>query len=528
MPESVRRPSGSAIRRIARAAWEAGDIERCLSACSRSRGDPHVALLRARALLRSRRSREALAALGVRCVRDAPALAAERALLAGTAYVALDECERGTAMLRSVLAGGAAHDAVRAEARLGIARAAFQSGDFDAAAEALEHISADGDVVFARALELRGWIAKRRGALAAALAIFRDALAALDACRTFDRFAEANLVMVIGNLAVELLDFEAWGAIGRRAQHVRWEAPGMAFFRFWNELNRSMADELDGRPRDALHAARAAAEHAPSEAFRIFAHCRTAEVLFAYGELLGYEERATAIGDEFGALKLETLSAFEEINVCAVVAETLGVIGDADGAYRALRTIDELTPEQRALLSDEPVKRAYLTFVEGIVADARSESFIARHRYRSAFDAFVRIGMTRRALLAGLRLADLDGDADALAYVAEHAGRLPQRSWIRERAARAGAWRGDAIFARLTRAERDVLTLLYEGLSTAAIAERRGRSVQTIRNTISALLKAFRAETRQALVTECRRRGFPPAADLARDDSRAGSPHGAQ
>ncbi len=516
MPEHARTASATPAFQTARAAWEAGDVERCLAACSAARGDARVERLRARALLRLRRIPAALVALRARRARTGAKVAAEHAMLLGTALVLCGDRPDGVALLRSALADETAGHETRAEARLGLALAAFHAADYDGASQSLDGIARDADIVFVRALELRGWIQKRRGTLSAALATFREALDALNACRVFDRFVEANLVMVIGNLAVELLDFDAWVAIGRRAQHVRWEAPGIGFYRFWNELNRSMADELDGRPRDALLAARAAAEHAPSPALRVFAHCRQAAVLFAYGELLGYEDRASTIRAELATLDLAALREFEEINVCSVVAETLALIGDVRGADDAGRRLAELDAHQRALLEDEPVKRAYMTYVEAVVSDARGESFAARHRYRSAFRAFLELGMTRRALLAALRIADFDGDPVAAAYVDRHAPRLPHGSWIREHAARAGVWRTDAAFARLTRAEREVLTLLYEGMSTAEIAARRGRSTQTIRNTVSTLLKAFGVDTRQALIKECRRRALPLRVTAAR------------
>ena len=116
------------------------------------------------------------------------------------------------------------------------------------------------------------------------------------------------------------------------------------------------------------------------------------------------------------------------------------------------------------------------------------------------------------ALLAALRLAQLNGDPALLAFVEGHARTLPASSWIRTESARFAAWRNDPSLAELTRAEREVLELLYEGKSTAEIAAVRGRSTQTIRNTVSKLLRTFAVDNRQGLVKECARRGaFPPA-----------------
>jgi len=308
-----------------------------------------------------------------------------------------------------------------------------------------------------------------------------------------------------------VLDFALWETILVRARDVPWDAAGLEYNRFWLEMTRSMADEIAGRPREALQAARNAALCAPSRAFRAFAECRRASVLFAYGELLGYEDLAASLRAELDATDLRSLHEFEEINLPVMVAETLAAIGDGPGAAAALRRVDAMSPAQHALLRDEPLKRAYLAFVEGLVTDANNDALRAQHRYREALRAFSEMGLTRRALLAALPLGELSGDETMLAFIAEQVRALPASSWVRAKAARRTAWIGDALLAGLTRAEREVIELLHEGRSTAEIAAIRGRSPQTIRNTISKLLQTFGVGNRQALVSECAHRGaFPP------------------
>jgi DNA-binding CsgD family transcriptional regulator/tetratricopeptide (TPR) repeat protein len=512
-------------------AWCEGDTARCLGLCARIRTADRdtarqVALLQARALLRLRRAKDALAVL-----RDAfgsePGMGGALAvrMLAGTAYVRDGDAERGVALLEAAWrdADGAS-TVLRSEIALGLALGRYAQRDFAESERWLALVSADADVVTARGAELRGWIAKSRSDFPAAVAHFEKALNVLDGCRQLDRLLEANVIMVLGYLAVEMLDFERWAAVEQRSLAVRWDTSGLGFFhfydRFWIEMNRSMMNEAAGRPREALQAARNATVYAPSDAFRIFAQCRRAGVLFAYGELLGYEDLAASIRHELEAIDLGALREFEEINLPFVVAETLALIGDEKGALAVRARAGAMSPAQTALLTDEPMKRAYLAFVEGVVADANSDAFTAQHRYRDAFRAFRSIGLTRRALLAALRLADLNGDADALSYADEQARRLPAGSWLRERSARSGSWLTDPLLAGLTRAEREVLALLYEGKSTADIAAGRGRSTQTIRNTVSKLLKTFSVDSRPALIRECFRRGVFPEAPADADAER--------
>jgi DNA-binding CsgD family transcriptional regulator len=499
-------------------AWLDGDAERCLALCDRvapdgSPQDDALAVLRARALLRLRQTGETIALLaatfGLDGTRDASGVAA---LLLGTAHVRGGDVERGLALLHDASRrAAAAEPPIRSEIALGIALAHYQTRDFERAERALNDVDPASDVVYARALECRGWIAKCRNDFAAAVSAFEASLAQLDRCLQFDRILEANLVTTLSYIAVELIDESRWAVYETRAEQLRWESAGLEYYRFWMEMNRSMAAELAGRPRDALQAARQAAAAAPSSAFALFAQCRRAAVLFSYGELLGFEDLATSIRSELECTDLRLLSVFEEINLPVVVAETLALIGDGAGAAAALHRVETMSPQQIASLHDEPMKLAYLAFVEGLVADANSDAFSAQHRYRDALRIFSEIGMARRALVAALRLGELNGEPELLAFVEARTRALPAGSWIRTRAARLAAWQTDPLLADLTRADRAVLEQLHEGKSTAEIAAIRGRSPQTIRNTISKLLKTFSVDNRQALIKECSSRGAFPA-----------------
>lgn len=493
----------------ARRAWFAGDAERTLALCDALERDRDTAtasaVLRARVYLRTQRADDARVLLAPLLPHTIDEQAVEVRALLGTAYARSGDVERGLALLHEANAGATSAQ-MRAEIALGIALAHYARSEFEAAERALENIDPSAVVVHARALELRGWIARHAGRFADAVATFERALAELDRSAQRDPFLEANLLAVLGNLAVELMDDQRWDAVLRRSESVAWNGMGMAYTRFWHRMNASMSDELHGRGRDALRAARSAAVGAPSSAFRIFAHCRRAAVLFAYDERLGYADLAATIREEFEAIELAELRAFEEINLVPVVAATLAQIGDADGATATLARLQLMTAAQRALLSDEALKRAYLAYVDGLVADARHNAFTAQHRYREAFRTYREIGLPRRALLAALALSAVNGDSAAVAYADEWSLRLPPASWVRLRLARRSRESGDPIFAALSRAERDVLRLLYEGRSTSEIAAQRARTPQTIRNTVSALFKAFRVENRVALISECRRR----------------------
>jgi DNA-binding CsgD family transcriptional regulator len=495
----------------ARRAWYDGDAETTLALCDALERDERTAtdsaLLRARVYLRMQRADDARVLLAPLLPHTAGEAAVEVRTLLGTAYARSGDVERGLTLLHDAAASATSVQA-RAEIALGIALAHYSRNDLAGAEVSLDAIDSSAPLTHARATELRGWIAKRRGASDLAVSWFEAALAELDRSPQRDRFLEANLVMALGNFAVELLDTPRWDAVERRAQRIDWDGAGMSYYRFWHRMNVSMAEEIAGRPREALQAARSAALTAPTNAFRTFAHCRRAAVLLAYDELLGYADLAATIREEFESIGLPELHAFEEINLAAVVAATLAQIGDAQGADATLARLRAMSSAQLSVLTDEPLKCGYLAYVEGLVADANHDAFTAQHRYREAFRTFRAIGMPRRAVIAGLQLVAVNGDPDTLAYVDEWSVRLPATSWVRARAAKAQPHSGDSLFAALSRAERDVLRLLYEGRSTAEIAAQRGRSAQTIRNTVSALFKAFGVDNRGALISECRRRAI--------------------
>jgi DNA-binding CsgD family transcriptional regulator len=62
--------------------------------------------------------------------------------------------------------------------------------------------------------------------------------------------------------------------------------------------------------------------------------------------------------------------------------------------------------------------------------------------------------------------------------------------------------------ASLTPRQREVLVLLGEGLSTAAIAARLGLSKETVRNHVRAVLQELAVHSRLEAVVEARRRGL--------------------
>jgi DNA-binding CsgD family transcriptional regulator len=491
--------------------WNRGDVLGCLAACTEAA--PHagrqahaLAVLHARALARLRRWNDVIEVLDAafadtiepRAARVLRAIANARGALHYDAIEALNIELRG--------AGG--RRGIDAEGYLALAIVAFDARDVAGSRAALSHVHVAPGVLRARVLECAGWIEKMEGNAAAARERFQAALAMLDAGRARDYLLEANLLTILGNFAVEALAIDEWFDLEQRRLNLETVSAPPAWSRFWHAMNRSIAAEIEGLGSDALIHAREAMRAAPSAAFALLAQCRRAEVLHAYGEMMGFADIASEIYERLQELETATLRAFEEVNVIAVVAETLAMLGDHVRARATLERLDALDVEQRALLADEPAKRAYLTATRALICDAAGETLRALHAARDAFTTFRDLGSTRRALTLALRIRTLTGDPDVRAYVDRHAALLPAASWLRARAAGVARVHGDAMVARLSRSEREVLAMVLDGRSTEEIALARARTPQTIRNTVSALLKHFAVRSRSELMRECDRRGI--------------------
>ncbi|MEA2687893.1 MAG: Bacterial regulatory protein luxR family, partial [Candidatus Eremiobacteraeota bacterium] len=199
----------------------------------------------------------------------------------------------------------------------------------------------------------------------------------------------------------------------------------------------------------------------------------------------------------------------DERQLLLALAIEVAAVGDVLGARALLKQFDAL-PHASTMqsLTDDPREAGGRLLAEAAVADAAGDHVQSHHRYREAFQIYRRIGYERRALLAALRLGELTGQTYLLDYVDRTLRKLSSRSPLLERARRHNPSLSDPVASTLSRTERAVLELLCDGKTTVEIASARGRSKQTIRNTISRILTAFEVADRPALLRECLRRGI--------------------
>ncbi len=492
-------------------AWFEGAFERCLELCVAARprdaeSKMHVTLVMARALLRLERPGEALAVLddaaAIPCKTDE---AMTVRMLTGAAYVRRGDLERGLDLLLAAQAEAVGtHRTIQSEIALNIALAQYGRGHFDDAARALNGVEPDSDIVFARALEYRGWLAFARADSARATTFFLSALDELDRCRHYDRFLEVACIRSLAHLAVERLDRRTWSIVEERRARMEWPGTQLATAQFWiTYCAATFASDVQGNLLAAAREARDAERIAPTPAYRVQALCKRAAIARCAGEPLSQRDHVDAAAEGYAALTPSELSGDETI-VPLILAEELANAGCTNEARSAFDTFVKFSRAAPLIwIRRWPTTFAYQRLIEAHVLECGGERRTAARRYREAFDLYTKLGYKRRAVAAALRLARLSTAPDAVRYADVHTRRLSAQSWLRREA---HAVNDRAI--RLTAVQREVLALICQGKSNPDIARSRKRSLHTIRNLIARLFVIFAVSSREELAVECVRRGL--------------------
>jgi tetratricopeptide (TPR) repeat protein len=424
-------------------AWFTGDFEGCLALCDRVR--PHdvdmvsqLALLRARALLRIQRPDDAIKVVSDVFVAHGTLDASLTArMLLGTAYVRRGDHHHGIAILEQAYrASPDAHPTIRSEIALSIALGYYCLRQLEDADRALDQVSSAADIVHARALEHRGWIAIARSDYAAATDSFGASIRRLDGCRHYDRFVEAQGIFALSMLAAERLDRPTWIFAEHRSGQFDWSASGLSLPQFWVGIHSSMMYEIDGRTSEALRVAGDAEDRAESPALRVLAQCRRAAILRNAGERFAHADVVRRMRRELDTLDVAALHGDHHL-IPLSVAEEIAYCGDVMGARMLLKRYDALEPPSGATaLANDPRPKALRSFVDGVIADAAGEREHAHHHYRAAFQVFKRVGYERRALLAALRIGEITGQTYLLDYVDRTLRKVSDHSPLRERSRR--------------------------------------------------------------------------------------------
>jgi DNA-binding CsgD family transcriptional regulator len=507
VPQSAERATLS----TAHQAFFEGAFEACLAACDRIvvRDEPlrfELSLLRARVLLRLDRADKAIEAL--RACAYTPTsldglLTAE--MLLGAAYFRLGQHERGEAALAAAYdRAEGVHPTIRAELRLNLGIAWYymgRSGDADAM---LAGVPADADIIYARALEYRGWIASMAGRLEAAASSFRSALACLEQCRRNDRFVEANVLQGLSTLSAELLDVTGWELAERRIAAFDWSVDGIGRPRFWVAFNCSIMRETLGDEQGARDWARRAEQQAPNDAYRAIALCRMAAIFRGLREARAQLEFALRAKELYEALDAGKLAP-DQFQLPVFIAEELANGNAYHDAQRLMTQYREIVAPTITALAGDDRYVALRHVVEASICEARGDRNGAVRSFTSALPLFVKARYRRRAAAVALRLAHLTGANRYVRYVAAALRDADSRFWM---AGDLAGMREDSAAPALTDNQRVILTLVAQGKTYKEIGQTLGRSWKTVNNSVEQLRAKFGVGSRGELVAEAMRRGI--------------------
>jgi DNA-binding CsgD family transcriptional regulator len=235
---------------------------------------------------------------------------------------------------------------------------------------------------------------------------------------------------------------------------------------------------------------------------------------------------AGAVGDRFsearyfelaGSLLLRgdqlALDADRRIAMLAFIASAPA--GSVDAARKVLTLYERTRPRKTERHAFEGDRR-----VEGFELYARGKLSIAEGRVQQgiaelekALDLWSRLTYRLRVAVTANTLRSVTGDP-RYSPIALDALRSAPNAWLRPALERNGG--DDNPLARLTPAERRVLTELCKGKKAREIATTFDRSFNTINNHTRAIFTAFGVRSRASLVAECARRGILDDLDKVR------------
>ena len=497
----------------AKFAYFEGDFERCLEICANIRMGSvatasEVALLTARAFLRTGRAREAqntiVDSLDNHRTLDA-SLTAQ--MLVATARIRQDDPDTGIAILADAASRAAdAHFAVRSEIAFSTALGYWAKREIDTAESYLALVDPRTDIIHARALDLQAWCYTARRDYRRSAEAFQAALVRLDECQAHDRTIAATAISTLAIYAAELFDRDMAHFVDVRAQNIDWSS-GVTVQHYLTLAHQALFHEFDGNTVQAYQLATQAREHAPTAAFEVLgwglssaiarnAGERHSAIVFAKRaqQVLETIEEADLVGEERFALLAvaENCAHFEPERAAALCAR-----------YFGLAPVDKMV-----VMSSDPRLTADETFIAGVIAQAQSEHARAEACYRQAFEIFKSVGYLRRALHCAHAILQISPDANLHDYIATHLA--ARNNYVTAALARGNGRLADLerhpIVATLPAAQREVVTLLCLGKTNKEIAELRHVGEQTIKNMLTKhVFRAFGVTSRAALVSACLR-----------------------
>ena len=428
------------------------------------------------------------------------------AMLRGTALVRLGRAREGLPLLeRAAEDAASAHHAVRAEAGYDLALAYYALNRFDDAEATLDaHTDLRADIIHARALELYGWIEVRRERYPIAARHFLDALDVLRTTAHRDALMAASLLRVMTAIALDTLDLKLFARVRADVDALAW-SPGLQARWFAIRRDRAFVELLEGNAGEAWRLADETLLASAAGAQRVGALVAVARIVRAAGdtftrECLVRKAAASAAGVDWAAAGADDRAA-----LLALIHDAAEI--ESATAARLWALYDSLPGPAAPLdvLDVQPRLDVLQDLARAALARARGDTAEALKRLHSAVAVWRRLGDRFDEVAALIALAEIAPDEESLQRVDELTRVVP-RSWLRRRyTALAERARG---VDQLSPAEHRVMLAICEGRSTTEIAQRFGRSKNTIRNQTRRVYEVMDVRTRSSLVSKCAAMGI--------------------
>jgi DNA-binding CsgD family transcriptional regulator len=489
-------------------AYLAGDYEACLALCDSfsqrdAKDTAEIVLLRARCLIQLGRGDQAIEALRSLRVRDDQhdEYLTGRMLMSA-AYVGLCKYDEGLKIASEAYDEvEGAHSTVRAEVTLNLAIAHYRKGEYAGASRLLDLIPETEDIVYVRALQYRGNIARAYGDFARALIKYHEAFAHLDRCRYHDRFTEAILLFSLANLCAELPRLDLWPEVSKRIEEFDWSVSGVATWRYYIAIASSFITELLGDLEQSTEWACLAEEIASDSESLIVAWCRLAASLGRYGEKRAHSYLTNKAIRKYDAIPRDSRLR-EHTTLSLDIAEE---ILHSDFPVRASRLVsyyaEVVAPARSIGVQGRKMESRYAT-VLGLLEERGGNKARAEEAYRRAFEISRSAGLMRTGSIVAYRLFVLTGDEQYEAFIKSALADVSEKYWVKARLAKS------RIEARLTKRQLEVVRLVAAGKSNKEIAVARGISLSRAKNTVAEIFAIVGVQSRAELATLATARGL--------------------
>lgn len=471
-----------------------------------TKGDPAKRVLRARALIRLRRFRDARAELE-RVGEGKGDTAATVLALQLHCGVALGDRAAVTTLLDRARVLGRLSDAGRAEIAIARAYEAFYRGDAVTMRNILLTISeAAGPRFYAWRLFLLGMAASLQQQ-------YEDQARYLEQMvRFIDETPAAAEVVLLASAAQTLADLSrevpsltVFEFAENLARHVPW-TPDLAEAKFLTERSLAWAHAAHGSHRTAQRMMHACADNAPSPRWRATIYGELAYMI----RLVGAGEAADAMfehaTDFARAISWETARE-ERVGLLSLVE----LIADHDPATSdaLLKMYDGIGTElsRHLVMAHDRRLVAIEQHARGCTLAAAGDAVGALALFERSLLTFQKLGLAWRAAGSALRLHALTGDRKWIRRAADAVAHFPRSAMAAEVRRREIGF-ADPRLAALTSTQRRAFRLVCEGLTDAQIATALKITTNTARNHVAAIRQCFGAHSRSQVVAIARSSGL--------------------